>query len=480
MPKKSIIKELLNRRVPQIVGSYIIAGTSLVLFTDWLIARYDFPQYYVTLSLFCIISILPTVIILAYFHGTPGKDEWTKVEKYAIPINVTFIAVILFAGKAIFENEEIDKIVDNIYYYIDSRQDLVDINLNEIIDPILLIENDIEKIEPITDKLLREIWQELPLRINNKLVHQDITTYYPNNKIERINFHIFPDPDYYMMLKADTVWMQEYKENFYTFDDSLDNYHQVNIDGYLVIHLYRFKLVSGSYGIRYSFTYWSPWAANGKIYMSSLDEGYIDWEDDPDDNIKDELVDEIAGFMLGQRYGGLVLGKIDEILGDDLVSIEISNENLSILKGNKLRAYRNYYYYQELVDVNEEFAKQLDDLKREIEFIKNNPLYIIETNCEGCMIFTLNDDMEHKAENLQYILDEYLKISNNEIDSLIINKSTFLEGYQNAGHLTIQVDKKYTLEVIKVFDNKIIAKIINRNAPFIIPKVYDKVSLMLD
>ena len=167
-------------------------------------------------------------------------------------------------------------------------------------------------------------------------------------------------------------------------------------------------------------------------------------------------------------------------MGDDLVSIEISNENLSILKGNKLRAYRNYYYYQELVDVNEEFAKQLDDLKREIEFIKNNPLYIIETNCEGCMIFTLNDDMEHKAENLQYILDEYLKISNNEIDSLIINKSTLLEEYHNADHVTIQVDKKYTLEVIKVFDNKIIAKIINRNAPFIIPKVYDKVSLMLD
>ena len=96
------------------------------------------------------------------------------------------------------------------------------------------------------------------------------------------------------------------------------------------------------------------------------------------------------------------------------------------------------------------------------------------------MIFTVNDDMEHKAKNLQYILDEYLKISNNEIDSLIINKSTLLEEYQNADHVTIQVDKKYTLEVIKVFDNKIIAKIINRNAPFIIPKVYDKVSLMLD
>ena len=59
MPKKSFIKELLKRRIPHILGSYIIAGTSLVLFIDWLTVRYDFPQYYVTLALFIIISIIP-------------------------------------------------------------------------------------------------------------------------------------------------------------------------------------------------------------------------------------------------------------------------------------------------------------------------------------------------------------------------------------------------------------------------------------
>ena len=91
MPNKLFIKELLNRRIPQIIGSYIIAATSLVLFIDWLVARYDFPQYYVTLALFGIISILPSVIILAYFHGTPGKDEWTRMEKIGIPVNILFI-----------------------------------------------------------------------------------------------------------------------------------------------------------------------------------------------------------------------------------------------------------------------------------------------------------------------------------------------------------------------------------------------------
>ena len=51
------IKEILNRRIPHILGSYIVAATSLVLFIDWLAARYEFPEYYTTIALFGIISI---------------------------------------------------------------------------------------------------------------------------------------------------------------------------------------------------------------------------------------------------------------------------------------------------------------------------------------------------------------------------------------------------------------------------------------
>ena len=98
MPKKSVITELLKRRIHQIVGSYIIAGTSLVLFIDWLATRYTFPQYYTTLALFGIISIIPSVIILAYFHGAPGKDQWTTIEKIGIPTNILFITIMLLFG----------------------------------------------------------------------------------------------------------------------------------------------------------------------------------------------------------------------------------------------------------------------------------------------------------------------------------------------------------------------------------------------
>ena len=98
MPKKSFIKILLDRRIPHILGSYLVAGTSLILFIEYLVDKYQFPDHYPTLALFSLLGILPSVMILAYFHGAPGKDDWTMMEKVGVPINVIFIATILFFG----------------------------------------------------------------------------------------------------------------------------------------------------------------------------------------------------------------------------------------------------------------------------------------------------------------------------------------------------------------------------------------------
>ena len=69
MPKKLFFKVLLERRIPHILGSYLVAGTSLILFIEYLVGKYQFPSHYPTLSLFALIGILPSVIILSYFHG---------------------------------------------------------------------------------------------------------------------------------------------------------------------------------------------------------------------------------------------------------------------------------------------------------------------------------------------------------------------------------------------------------------------------
>ena len=96
--KKSFIKNLLDRRFPQIIGSYFIGATSLLLFLDWLVVKYHLSDYVTSLALFGVISIIPTVVILAYFHGAPGKDDWTRVEKYRITVNILFITITLFVG----------------------------------------------------------------------------------------------------------------------------------------------------------------------------------------------------------------------------------------------------------------------------------------------------------------------------------------------------------------------------------------------
>ena len=102
MPKESFIEKLLNRRVARILGSYLVATTSLVLFVEYLVDKYQFLDHYPMLALFAIIGILPIVIILVYSHGAPGKDAWTKIEKIGIPINIVFITICLLEAGFLF------------------------------------------------------------------------------------------------------------------------------------------------------------------------------------------------------------------------------------------------------------------------------------------------------------------------------------------------------------------------------------------
>ena len=160
MPKQSLIKTLLDRRILQILGSYLVAGTSLILFIEYLVGKYQFPSHYPTLALFALMGILPSVIILSYFHGAPGKDEWTKVEKVGIPINVFFIACILFFGDSLniweVDMNFIEKDVPNVHLiYVGSLEE--NINIAEWRAEILLSENKGAKVSLIDESELQNI-----------------------------------------------------------------------------------------------------------------------------------------------------------------------------------------------------------------------------------------------------------------------------------------------------------------------------------
>ena len=89
------VRELLHRRVPQLVGLYLGASWGVLQFVDWLVKRYLLPDVLTDAVLLAVFSLAPAIVLLAWGHGAPGKDPWGKVEKIGVPVNLALTAVLL-------------------------------------------------------------------------------------------------------------------------------------------------------------------------------------------------------------------------------------------------------------------------------------------------------------------------------------------------------------------------------------------------
>lgn len=94
--KNSLYGSLKERRVPQILGLYLGAGWGLIQFIEWIVQRYGLSPYLPDFSLVILFSLLPTVAVIAYFHGRPGRDRWTLTELVTVPVNLIFTMSLLF------------------------------------------------------------------------------------------------------------------------------------------------------------------------------------------------------------------------------------------------------------------------------------------------------------------------------------------------------------------------------------------------
>lgn len=79
--------ELLARRVPQILGLYLGGATSAVLFVEFLVGRYALSPYLVDALLLALVLAVPAVAVLAYAHGAPGAQRWTRRQMLAVAAN---------------------------------------------------------------------------------------------------------------------------------------------------------------------------------------------------------------------------------------------------------------------------------------------------------------------------------------------------------------------------------------------------------
>jgi tetratricopeptide (TPR) repeat protein len=112
-----VVRHLLNRRVPQILGLYLGASWIIVEFVSLLVDRFTLSPHLIEFSLVVLGALVPTVLLLAYFHGAPGRNDWTTAEKIGIPVNLLAAAVLVVAvfndrplgaatTRLVLENEE--------------------------------------------------------------------------------------------------------------------------------------------------------------------------------------------------------------------------------------------------------------------------------------------------------------------------------------------------------------------------------------
>ncbi|TQV74728.1 tetratricopeptide repeat protein [Aliikangiella marina] len=86
--EQSLIKTLLQRRVPQILGLYIAATWMMIEIGDWMVDRFNLMPEITSYIFIGMVFFVPSVCYLAYQYGQPGRDPWKKPTFFVVPTNL--------------------------------------------------------------------------------------------------------------------------------------------------------------------------------------------------------------------------------------------------------------------------------------------------------------------------------------------------------------------------------------------------------
>ncbi len=484
-----IFKKILDRRVPQILGSYFIGATTLLFFIDWLVAKYDFSDDYTSLGLFGLICIVPSVIILAYFHGAPGKDEWTKVEKYGIPINILFIAIALFAGYKynFFEEAPPDhsKVYDSFLVNIKSTQQYIDnYKKTPAYDEVSTY---VDTIYPITNRRLTEIQDYVYAKLRQEFIHHDLDINFAKTDDEKKMLNKMVSWDYvtYLFSIEDSLEKKKkYPNNIkLLYFDTIDYFnkkYKTHIDWVLSIDIaeripsLKTKILMGDthenttvVGFEYIGTN-DYIKDNGDrsfmwVYKSneSKDISHIE-DDDIKEPIFEFLSNTIKDFSFGEH-----IGHINSILDTDLVTIKLNKPDL--IRGTQLIClYKGYIFKEE--NIESTLRAYTDDYKTIYNYFTQHPESIDKLYTELDL-----DSLDYGGKS--NLLNWY-KI---EIDSLEENYQNIVNEYQNQkfreNSKKINTEFRYYLKILTVQDSIATAKVTGKLFPFTQPQIGDKINI---
>jgi tetratricopeptide (TPR) repeat protein len=95
-------KDLWQRRVIQVTVLYLVLSLLVRSMMNFIVQEYMLSPHLPDLVWYILLSLLPSIILVSYFHGRKGFSKWTKVEMIGLPINIIVAGLILglvFKGK---------------------------------------------------------------------------------------------------------------------------------------------------------------------------------------------------------------------------------------------------------------------------------------------------------------------------------------------------------------------------------------------
>jgi len=92
---RSLISDLIYRRVPQVLAGYLGVTWTLFELMQWLTDNYLVSPYLGRAVLFGLLMLLPAVVLVTYRHGSPGPDYWTLLERWGTAANVVLALFVL-------------------------------------------------------------------------------------------------------------------------------------------------------------------------------------------------------------------------------------------------------------------------------------------------------------------------------------------------------------------------------------------------
>ena len=95
------MSNFFNKSTLRILGIYLVGGYGVVEFVAFLVNHYMLSRNLIDVSIVTLLSMIPSVIIVAYFES---KSEWSRFGKIGVPANFIVTLVFLFV---LFNDKEL-------------------------------------------------------------------------------------------------------------------------------------------------------------------------------------------------------------------------------------------------------------------------------------------------------------------------------------------------------------------------------------